>query len=103
MWWDQFSAIGPPYGYFPNASKTWLVVKACYLNHARALCADTCVNVTSDGRPHLGAVIGSTIYTAQYVSSKVTTWVRELQLLSSFATSEPHAVYAAFTHGLISK
>ena len=26
-WWDNISQIGPEYGYFPNASKTWLIVK----------------------------------------------------------------------------
>ena len=27
LWWDQLSLLGPHFGYFPNASKTWLVVK----------------------------------------------------------------------------
>ena len=26
-WWDQVSSLGPSFGYFPNASKTWLVTK----------------------------------------------------------------------------
>ena len=26
-WWEQLVKIGPHYGYFPNASKTWMVVK----------------------------------------------------------------------------
>jgi len=30
-----------------------------------------------------------------------TNWVQELQLLSSFATTQPHAAYAEFTHELI--
>jgi len=84
VWWDRISVNGPPYGYLLNASKTWLAVKDCYLNSAkRTLFADTCINVTSDGRPHLGAAVRSATYTAQYVSNKVTTWVQE-QLLSFF-------------------
>ena len=89
--------------YFPNASKTWLVVKEQYLKHSQLLFANTCVNVTTDGRPHLGAAIGSTAFVAQYVSNKITTWIRELKLLSSFAITQPHAAYSAFTHGLVSK
>ena len=27
QWWDQLCKLGPGFGYFPNASKTWLVVK----------------------------------------------------------------------------
>ena len=30
-WWNNISRIGPQYGYYPNASKTWLIVKeSCY-------------------------------------------------------------------------
>ena len=50
-----------------------------------------------------GAAIGSTNYITQYVSCKISTWVHDLQLLSSFAVTQPHAAYSAFTHGLISK
>jgi len=27
QWWDKLSILGPPFVYFPNASKTWLVVE----------------------------------------------------------------------------
>ena len=103
LWRDQLSLLGPHFGYFPNASKTWLVVKEQYLEHAQLLFANTCVNVTKDGRPHLGAAIGYTAFVAQYVSNKITTWISELKLLSSFAITQPHAAYSAFTHGLVSK
>jgi len=35
-----------------------------------------------------------------YISSKATAWIQELQLLSSFSTTQPHAAYTAFTHDL---
>ena len=102
-WWDQISCLGPAFGYFPNAKKTWLVVKEQYLELARTLFADTCVNVTADGRPHLGAAIGSPSFVEQYVSDKVSSWVTELKVLTSIAVTQPHAAFSAFTHGLISK
>jgi len=103
VWWDQISSLGPPFGYFPTASKTWLVVKEQHLKSAQLLFDNTCVNITTNGRPHLGAAIGSSTYISQYVSGKISTWIQELHLLSSFAVTQPHAAYSAFTHGLISK
>ena len=26
-WWNRLSSFGPSYGYFANASKTWLITK----------------------------------------------------------------------------
>jgi len=70
LWWNQLSLLGPHFGYFPNASKseTWLV-KNQYLQHAQSLFANTFVNITTDGRPQLGAAIGSNTFVAQYVSN----------------------------------
>ena len=83
LWWDQLSLLGPHFGYFPNVSKTWFVVKEQYLKHAQLLFVNTCINVTTDGRPHLGAAIGFTAFVTQYISNIITTWIRELKLLPS--------------------
>jgi len=61
---------------------------------------DTAVNVTVEGQKHLGAVIGSREYLEEYVSEKVTNWVREITKLAEFALSQPQACYAAYTFGL---
>ena len=29
-WWKQLSTLGPDYGYYVNAAKSWLVVKDCF-------------------------------------------------------------------------
>lgn len=56
--WDQISQLGPPFGYFPNAKK-WLVVKPQYLELAHSVFSDCQINVTANGRPYLGAAVGS--------------------------------------------
>ena len=38
-----------------------------------------------------------------YVQEKVAVWVCEVERLTQFAATQPHAMYAAFTHGLASK
>ena len=61
-WWDHLSSMGPTFGYFANASKTWLITKDSLLGKAREIFHDTQVNITSQGRPHLGAPLGSQDY-----------------------------------------
>ena len=65
--------------------------------------ANTGVKITSEGRPYLGVPIGTDDFVESFVSTKVQEWVAQLEKLALIACSQPHAAYAAFTHGLISK
>ena len=40
QWWDLLSSVGPRYGYFPNATKTILIVKESVLTDARTIFGD---------------------------------------------------------------
>ena len=64
---------------------------------------ETGVSITVEGKRHLGAAIGKQIFIESYVQRKVSKWVGEIESLSSIATSQPHAAYTAFTHGLAGK
>ena len=57
-WWDNLVKLGPDFGYFANSTKTWLVTKDSCLSSATAAFAGTNVNITSSGRPYLGAPLG---------------------------------------------
>lgn len=102
-WWDQISRWGPCFGYNANASKTWIVTKPEFESEAIAAFADTNVRITVDGRPHLGAPLGCQAYVDKFVSEKVEQWSKELKLLSAIGKTQPHAAFAAFTHGMSSK
>ena len=102
-WWDKLASEGPSFGYYANPSKTWLVTKDDYLEEASAIFADSGVNITSNGRSYLGAVIGSQEFAAEYVRSKVSDWSSKVALLGEIAKTQPHAAYSALTHGLLSK
>ena len=102
-WWNHLTTIGPCFGYFANATKTWVVTKEKHLTTATALFANTGVKVTSEGRPYLGAAIGKPEFVTSYVRDKVCTWSAVLDKLSSVAATQPHAAHAAFTHGLSNK
>ncbi len=90
-------------GYHAKASKIWLVVKPELLPLASDIFANSGVNITVEGRRHLGAALGTRSFTEAYVNDKVHEWMGEVVQLSLIASSQPHAAYAALTHGLISK
>ena len=91
-------------GYYPNPGKTWLILKKeDTIEKAERVFDGTGVNITTFGKKHLGAVLGSVSSKQQFVSQKVDEWVNHLQTLSLFAKTDPHAAYAAFTYGFIHK
>ena len=102
-WWDDLVTSGPGYGYFPNASKTWLVTKTDFHSEATVIFGDTNVDITSVGRPHLGAPLGTKVFAEQFVLDKVTDWSNQVKLLSVIATTQPYAAFAAFIHGISSR
>ena len=102
-WWSRLQDLGSLYGYYPNALKTWLIVKPAYLSDAQWLFEGTGVQVTVEGRRHLGAALGSRLFTEQYVSEKVDSWSCCVAKLSDIAKVHPHNAYSAFTHGLCNK
>ena len=102
-WWDHLTREGPDFGYYPNPSKTWLVTKEGCEAAGFSTFAGTGVNVTQDGRPYLGAAVGSTEYVEKFVKSKVSSWLSSVCNLTAIARTQPHAAYSALTHGLSSK
>ena len=102
-WWDKLCSVGRPFGYNVNATKSWLVVKEGSLQSAWRVFAGTGVQITSVGRPYLGAALGSISFINDYTQQRVSEWIAGVSHLSSFANTQPHASYSAFTHGYVSK
>ena len=92
-----WSSIWLPCQYIQN-----LPCVAKQAHHAAALsaCHDTQITITVVGRPHLRAALGTSTFLQHYVKRKVEGWAQELNQLASIAANNPHAAYAAFTHGL---
>ena len=99
-WWDAIIEIGARYGYYVNEDKSWLILKDPeLLELAREIFAGTDIKITTAGKRHLGASLGSIEFREEYVSEKVEKWCREIKRLSEFARSQPHAAYSAYIHG----
>ena len=61
------TTISSGFSYFPNTAKTWLVTKEGFHDSATSTFANTGVNITTNGRPYLGAAIGSKEYVKEEV------------------------------------
>ena len=70
-WWDNISTIGPDYGYYPNASKTWFIVKEAKLEEAESQSHGTGLSITVEEKRHLGAALGTSSFAESYVRRKV--------------------------------
>ena len=82
---------------------SWLVTKTDFHSEATVIFGDTNVNITSVGRPHLGAPLGTKVFAEQFVLDKVMDWSNQVKLLSVIATTQPHAAFAPFIHGMFSR
>ena len=102
-WWTKLCKLGPSFGYFANPGKTWLIVKDDHLSTATELFAGTGVNITTEGKRHLGAAVGPRSFVTTYMQAKVNKWIAYINELAQIAKTQPHAAYSAFTHGLASK
>ena len=55
----MLSDVGATTGYLPNAKKCWLITKPDKEEMTSKVFAGTAVNLSSQGRRHLGAVLRS--------------------------------------------
>ena len=66
---------------------------------AQNLFPNSRVNITAEGKRHLGAVIGSTKYRDEYMKDLVKDWDKQLTILSTIAEKQMQATYLAFVSG----
>ena len=102
-WWSHICNVGPSFGYFVNPTKSCLVVKEKHLHLATEAFSSSGIQISCEGARYLGAPLGSAEYMIKFVGKKVSEWQAAVESLSSIATSQPHAAYSAFTHGLSSQ
>ena len=103
-WFHALIDFGKKHGYYVNEDKCWLIVKSEELEaRAKQVFGNSPVNITTEGKRHLGAVLGSKEYKDIYCQEKVTTWKSELETIARIAETEPQSAYAAYTKAYRSK
>ena len=81
-WWDRIAKKGPAYGYYPNPSKTCLVVKEESAKMAKEVFQGTGISFTEEGKRHLGAALGTQGFVESYIQQKVSERVKAVEHLS---------------------
>ena len=95
-WWDKLMVSGPPLGYFPNPPKCWLIVKPENEQAAKEIFSETPINITTEGRKHPGAALGSRDFLEENVGEKVEEWVTQVARLAKFAKT-PYIHHTSFS------
>ena len=95
--------MGPKYGYYPQASKTILIVKERFEAKAKAIFGKSGIKISTRGERHMGAVVGSERFKDEYVSNKVEKWVQDIEQLSNIAKDEPQSALSSFTRAISNK
>ena len=85
------------FGYFPNPSKTWLIVKEAHLDRATEMFSD--IKISVEGRKYLGSFIGTEDGKAKFVDEKIGEWSKDIDALAQIGISEPQLAYAAYIYG----
>ena len=69
------------------------------LHDATVLFTGTSIKITTDGKRHLGAAIGSEDFKISYIEDKVDEWCKRVMKLADIAKSQPQAAYAGYIFG----
>ena len=56
-WWKALGMLGPKFGYYPETSKSWSIVKEKAKQRTFTVFKDTAIKIKTKGQRHLGAVI----------------------------------------------
>ena len=98
-WLDRLVTDGPKFGYFPEPSKSYLIVHKDFIDQAQLLFGDTGVHIV-EGRRFLGGFIGSKDSSSEYLQQKIIDWSDSVEKLGTAAVSQPQAAFAALSKSL---
>ena len=95
-WWDTLCKLGPKFSYFPEHTKSWLIVKTNCSDKAILIFKDTNSQITTQGKRYLGVALGTSQFRDECFMQKINKWVEELHVLSEIAKIEPQDAHTCF-------
>jgi hypothetical protein len=94
---EELQRIGPAYGYFPEPTKSILVVPPAMVDLATEYFHDHHFKITTGSR-YLGGFIGSKGSCEEYVKGKVLSWETSIKDLSQAGEKYPQTTYVGLLH-----
>lgn len=95
----RLQELGPKFGYFPNPSKSIIVVPAHSLARAKAAFADLGFTVKTGSR-YLGGFLGERDLFDSWIAKKTAYWSRAIEALASVAPAYPQDAYTGLQKSL---
>lgn len=97
----ELTEIGPSYGYFPEPSKSILIVRPHSENQARDYLQSESFNFElKTGDRYLGGFVGETSSREEWLKEKISDWTLGIQELASVASWYPQTAYAGLQKSL---
>ena len=77
-WWNTLTIIGRKFGYYPEPTKRWLLLKPYALQQTNKIYSGTKIKITNEGYKYLGRAVGTEEFKDTYVEEKL--WNRLINL-----------------------
>ena len=95
-WWETLCRLEPKFGYFPEGSKSWLIVKEKWVQKAQFVFKDPNIKITTATSR---CSYGLETFKQKHVQEKIDQWIKELRVFCKIASCEPQAAYSGFMKG----
>ena len=92
-WWDELCRLGPKF-YFPEGSKSWVVIRKNAEEHVESIFKHTNIMITTEDKTHLGTIIRTTDNRQNYMKEKIGQCITESRMLCKIVWYKPQAVYS---------
>ena len=98
-WFSGLIEKGPAFGYFPQPSKSVLVVHPSFVDTAESVFGDMGIRVVTGCR-YLGGYVGDNSGKLEYISDRVERWARCVGRVAEAAVHQPQASYVAMVKSI---